>query len=126
MGDEMGYIAIHALARNTPFSWQAEAALMATGEQMLKVATGENTDRPTTPHTYGIIARYLHRDSRGRGAAISPVLMNTGISLAPFFRKRRALCGKCTAAGSKAARRIRWLYPSGAPRRAFAAVHASA
>jgi hypothetical protein len=57
MGDEMGYIAVHALAEYP--LWQAEAALLATGEQMLEMATGENTDRPTTPHTYGIIHRYM-------------------------------------------------------------------
>jgi hypothetical protein len=57
MGDEMGYIVTHSLAEYP--LWQAEAALTATGEQMLEVATGENTDPPTTPHTYGIIHRYL-------------------------------------------------------------------
>jgi hypothetical protein len=53
----MGYIAVHALA-DYPL-WQAEAALLATGEQMLKVATGENTDHPTLMHTYGIFRDYL-------------------------------------------------------------------
>ena len=57
MGDEMGYIAVHALA-DYPL-WQAEAALMDTGEQLLKVATGENTDHPTLMHTYGIFRDYL-------------------------------------------------------------------
>jgi hypothetical protein len=57
MSDEMGYIAIHALA-DYPL-WQAEEALLATGEQMLKVATGENTDHPTMMHTYGIFRDYL-------------------------------------------------------------------
>lgn len=57
MSDEMGYIAVHALA-DYPL-WQAEAALLATGEQMLKVATGENTDHPTLMHTYGIFRDYL-------------------------------------------------------------------
>jgi len=67
MGDEMGYITVHALAEYP--LWQAEAALMATGEQLLKVATGENTDRPTTPHTYGIIARYLPQQLKLMDAA---------------------------------------------------------
>src|SRR5580692_7052922 len=67
MGDEMGYIAVHALAEYP--LWQAEAALMATGEQMLKVATGENTDPPTTPHTYGIIRRYLPQQLKLMNAA---------------------------------------------------------
>ena len=57
MSDEMGYIAAHALA-DYPL-WQAEAALMDTGEQLLKVATGENTDHPTMMHTYGIFRDYL-------------------------------------------------------------------
>ena len=67
MGDEMGFIVTHSLAEYP--LWQAEAALMAAGEQMLKVATGENTDRPTTPHTYGIIARYLPKQLRLANAA---------------------------------------------------------
>ncbi len=67
MGDEMGYIAVHALA-DYPL-WQAEAALLAAGEQMLKVATGENTDPPTTPHTYGIIRHYLPEQLRLMNAA---------------------------------------------------------
>jgi hypothetical protein len=57
MNDEMGYIAVHALAEYP--LWQAEEALLATGEQMLKVATGENTDHPTMMHTYGIFREYL-------------------------------------------------------------------
>ena len=57
MRDEMGYIAAHALA-DYPL-WQAEAALLDTGEQLLKVATGENTDHPTMMHTYGIFRDYL-------------------------------------------------------------------
>jgi hypothetical protein len=59
MSDEMGYIAVHALAEYP--LWQAEEALLATGEQMLKVATGENTDHPTMMHTYGIFREYLPR-----------------------------------------------------------------
>ena len=57
MNDEMGYIAVHALTEYP--LWQAEEALLATGEQMLKVATGENTDHPTMMHTYGIFREYL-------------------------------------------------------------------
>jgi hypothetical protein len=57
MSDEMGYIASHALTEYP--LWQAEAALMDTGEQMLKVATGENTDHPSMMHTYGIFRDYL-------------------------------------------------------------------
>jgi hypothetical protein len=57
MNDEMGYIATHALTEYP--LWQAEEALLATGEQMLEVATGENTDHPTLMHTYGIFREYL-------------------------------------------------------------------
>jgi hypothetical protein len=67
MGDEMGYIAVHALAEYP--LWQAEEALLATGEQMLEVATGENTDPPTTPHTYGIIHRYMPEQLKLMNAA---------------------------------------------------------
>lgn len=57
MSDEMGYIAIHALA-DYPL-WQAKAAVTDAAEQLLKVATGENTDHPTMMHTYGVFRRYL-------------------------------------------------------------------
>ena len=67
MGDEMGHIVVHALAEYP--LWQAKAALLAMGEQMLKVATGENTDRPTTPHTYGIIQHYLPQQLKPMNAA---------------------------------------------------------
>jgi hypothetical protein len=67
MNDEMGYIAVHALAEYP--LWQAEAALMATGEQMLKVATGENTDPPTVTHTYGIFRDYLRQQLKVMDAA---------------------------------------------------------
>jgi len=57
MSDEMGYIAVHALAAYP--LWQAEEALKDSGEQLLKVATGENTDHPTMMHTYGILREFL-------------------------------------------------------------------
>ncbi|MGA8901240.1 hypothetical protein [Bradyrhizobium sp.] len=67
MGDEMGYIAVHALA-DYPL-WQAEAALMDTTEQLLKVATGENTDHPTMMHTYGIFREFLPQQLKWVDAA---------------------------------------------------------
>jgi hypothetical protein len=67
MNDEMGYIAVHALAEYP--LWQAEEALMAAGEQMLKVATGENTDHPTVTHTYGIFRDYLRQQLKVLDAA---------------------------------------------------------
>ena len=59
MNEEMGYIAVHALAAYP--LWQAEEALKDSGEQMLKVATGENTDHPTMMHTYGVLREFLPR-----------------------------------------------------------------
>jgi hypothetical protein len=56
MNDEMGYIVVHSLAEYP--AWQAGAALRAMGEQLLHVATGEGTNG-WTPHTHGIIARYI-------------------------------------------------------------------
>ncbi len=67
LGDEMGYIALHALAEYP--LWQAKAALIATSDQMLEVATGENTDPPTTAHTYGIIRRYVPDNVKPMNAA---------------------------------------------------------
>jgi hypothetical protein len=67
MSDEMGYIAVHALAEYP--LWQTEEALLATGEQMLKVATGENTDPPTVAHTYGIFRDYLRQQLKVVDAA---------------------------------------------------------
>lgn len=56
MNEEMGYIVVHSLA-DYP-AWQVGAALKATGEQLLHVATGEGTT-VWIPHTYGIIERYI-------------------------------------------------------------------
>ena len=67
MNDEMGYIAVHALAEYP--LWQAEEALLATGEQMLEVATGENTDHPTLMHTYGIFREHLQKQLKVVDAA---------------------------------------------------------
>jgi len=56
MNDEMGFIALHALAEYP--LWQVEAALTATARQLTHVATGEGTNG-WIPHTYGIIERYI-------------------------------------------------------------------
>ena len=56
MNDEMGFIVTHSLAEY-PLS-QAEAAIAATAQQLVHVATGEGTNG-WIPHTYGIIERYL-------------------------------------------------------------------
>jgi hypothetical protein len=56
LGDEMGFIALHSLAEYP--AWQAEAALAATAQQLVHVATGEGTSG-WIPHTYAIIERYL-------------------------------------------------------------------
>jgi hypothetical protein len=56
MNDEMNFIVLHSLAEYP--AWQAEAALAATAQQLVDVATGEGTTG-WLPHTYGIIERYL-------------------------------------------------------------------
>jgi hypothetical protein len=56
MNDEMGFIALHSLAEYP--LWQAEAAIAATAQQLVHVATGEGSNG-WIPHTYGIIERYI-------------------------------------------------------------------
>jgi hypothetical protein len=56
MDDEMGFIVRHSLGEYP--LWQVEAALSATAQQMIHVATGERTNG-WIPHTYGIIERYM-------------------------------------------------------------------
>ncbi|HEY2212755.1 MAG TPA: hypothetical protein VGH62_14270 [Bradyrhizobium sp.] len=56
MNDEMGFIVLHSLAEYP--LWQTEAAIVATAQQLVHVATGEGTNG-WIPHTYGIIERYL-------------------------------------------------------------------
>jgi hypothetical protein len=66
LDDEMGHIALRSLL-DYP-AWQAEAALKATAEQMVHVATGEGTIK-WLPHTYGIIARYIPSQVKSMRAA---------------------------------------------------------
>jgi hypothetical protein len=56
LNDEMGSIVVHSLSEYP--AWQAEAALTATAQQLVHVATGEGTNG-WIPHTYGIIERYI-------------------------------------------------------------------
>jgi hypothetical protein len=56
LNDEMGFIVTHSLAEYPLL--QAEAAVAATADQLVHVATGEGTNG-WIPHTYGIIERYL-------------------------------------------------------------------
>ena len=56
LNDEMGFIVQRSLAEHP--LWQAEAAIVATAQQLVEVATGEGTQN-WIPHTYGIIERYL-------------------------------------------------------------------
>jgi hypothetical protein len=67
MSDEMGYIAVHALSEYP--LWKTKEALLAAGEQMLKVATGENTDPPSLTHTYGIFRNRLAQQLKTVDAA---------------------------------------------------------
>jgi len=58
LNDEMGFIVTHSLT-DYPL-WQAEAAIAATAEQLVHVATGEGSSRKDwLPHTYGIIEYYI-------------------------------------------------------------------
>ena len=66
LNDEMGFIVTHSLAEYP--LWQAEAAIVATGQQLIEVATGEGTDT-TDYHTYGIIERYIPAQSVAMRAA---------------------------------------------------------
>jgi hypothetical protein len=56
LNDEMGFIVVQSLIEHP--AWQAEAAAIATAQQLVHVATGEGTTG-FLPHTYGIIERYL-------------------------------------------------------------------
>jgi hypothetical protein len=56
LNDEMAFIALHSLAEYP--AWQAQAALAATAQQLVLVASGEGTTN-WLGHTYGIIERYL-------------------------------------------------------------------
>jgi hypothetical protein len=56
MNDEMGFIVTRSLAEYP--LWQAEAAIAATAQQLVHVATGEGTNG-WIPHTYGIIEHYI-------------------------------------------------------------------
>ena len=56
LGEEMGHIVVRSLAAYP--AWQAEAALKATAQQLVMVATGEGTNG-WMPHTYGIIKHYI-------------------------------------------------------------------
>ena len=56
LNEEMGFIAVQSLLEYP--AWQAEAAAIATAQQLVHVATGEGTTG-FIPHTYGIIERYL-------------------------------------------------------------------
>jgi hypothetical protein len=66
MNDEMGFIVTHSLAEYP--LWQTEAAIVATAQQLVHVATGEGTNG-WIPHTYGIIERYLPGQLRPMRAA---------------------------------------------------------
>ncbi len=66
LNDEMGTIVLRSLAEYP--EWQAKAALAATADQLVHVATGEGTNG-WIPHTYGIIERYIPKQVRPMHAA---------------------------------------------------------
>src|SRR5581483_4328680 len=66
LDEEMGHIVTQSL-KDYP-AWQAEAALKATTDQLLDVATGEGTIG-WLPHTYGIIEQYVPSQAKAMRAA---------------------------------------------------------
>jgi hypothetical protein len=66
MDEEMGYIVVRAL-KEYPL-WQAEAALTATAQQLVDIATGEGSTE-WLGHTYGIIERYIPAQTKPMRAA---------------------------------------------------------
>nr|HEV8009040.1 hypothetical protein [Bradyrhizobium sp.] len=56
LNDEMGFIVQRSLVEHP--LWQAEAAMVATAQQLVEVATGEGSDN-WIAHTWGIIERYM-------------------------------------------------------------------
>jgi hypothetical protein len=56
LNDEMGFIVQRSLVEHP--LWQAEAAVVATAQQLVDVATGEGSDN-WSAHTWGIIERYM-------------------------------------------------------------------
>jgi hypothetical protein len=66
MDDEMGFIVTHSLA-DYPL-WQAEAAVVATAQQLVHVGTGEGSVG-WIPHTYGIIEHYIPAQLKAMRAA---------------------------------------------------------
>jgi hypothetical protein len=66
LNDEMGFIVLHSLAEYP--AWQAEAAIVATAQQLVDVATGEGTLN-WLPHTQGIIERYVPAQAKLMRAA---------------------------------------------------------
>ena len=71
LNDEMGLIVRHSLAEY-PLR-QAEAAIVATAQQLVHVGTGEGTN-VWIGHTYGIIERYLPAQVKPMRAALSTAL----------------------------------------------------
>nr|WP_249128573.1 hypothetical protein [Bradyrhizobium lablabi] len=66
LGEEMELIVRNSLAKYA--AWQADAALRATAQQLLHVATGEGIGG-WTPHTQGIIERYVPKQFKPMRAA---------------------------------------------------------
>src|SRR5580693_3792051 len=56
LNDEMGFIVQRSLVEHP--LWQAEAAMVATAQQLVDVATGEGSDN-WIAHTWGIIERHM-------------------------------------------------------------------
>ena len=72
LNDEMGFIVLHSLAEYP--AWQAEAALAATAQQLVQVATGEGTNdwiRPYLRHHRALYSVADQADARREPAALA-------------------------------------------------------
>jgi hypothetical protein len=106
MNDEMGFIVTRSLAEYP--LWQAEAAMVATAQQLVRVGTGEGT-HGWIPHTYGIIERYIPAQLKPMRAAqqqqwhldFSAInRIHVPVALASMWRSRPFLSSRSGGANS--------------------------
>ena len=91
LNDEMGFIVLHSLAEYP--AWQAEAALAATAQQLVHVATGEGTNGwipPYLRHHRALYPGAAQADARGAPAALA--ISISPRSTASTFRSRWPRC----------------------------------
>jgi hypothetical protein len=112
LNDEMGFIVTHSLA-DYPL-WQAEAAISATAQQLVHVATGEGTNGWIPPHLWhhrALHARAAQADARGASAALGY----------QFRRHQPAPRSRCTGVDADCGRDVRIRHAAATARRSHAA-----